>query len=190
VGKLHPEIDSTTADFIRAQRLFFVGTAPAGSTGRVNVSPKGLDTFRILDPRTVAYLDLTGSGIETVAHLRDNGRITFLFCSLENAPRILRLYGRGEAIEPGDPEFESLEAGFPRYDGTRTIIRVSVERIADSCGYGVPMFRYEGERPQLCQWAERKGPRGLARYRADNNRKSVDCLPGLRRTGSTVVDDH
>jgi hypothetical protein len=150
MGTLHPEIDSQIADFIRAQRLFFVGTAPAGSTGRSTV----------------------------------------LFCSLENAPRILRLYGRGDAIEPGDAEFESLEAGFPRYEGTRTIIRVSVERIADSCGYGVPMFRYQGERPQLRQWAERKGPRGLARYRADNNRKSVDGLPGLRRTGSTVVDDH
>jgi hypothetical protein len=138
-----------------------------------------LDSSRILDPRTVAYLDLTGSGVETIAHLRDNGRITFLFCAFEGPPKIVRLYGRGTVLRPGDADFAALAALFPPMAGVRSVIRVSLERVADSCGYGVPRYRYAGERDQLAEWAERKGPDGVATYRAKNNRQSIDGLDGL-----------
>lgn len=180
MGQSYAAIDERLAGFIRAQHLFFVATAPSGADGHVNISPKGLDTFRILDPRTVAYLDLTGSGVETIAHLRDNRRITLLFCALTGPPKILRLHGHGDVIEPGHGEFAALAAEFPQYDSTRAIIRVELERIADSCGYGVPLFRYEGERSQLLEWAQRRGPDGIRRYQAEKNAHSIDGLPGLR----------
>jgi hypothetical protein len=179
MAKTYEELDEALARFIAAQHMFFVATAPSGAGGHVNLSPKGLDSFRILDPRTVAYLDLTGSGIETIAHLRDNGRITILFCAFEGAPKILRLYGRGEAVRPEAPEFAALAAPFPSRPGVRSIVRVRLERIADSCGYGVPRYRYEGERQQLTDWAERKGADGIAQYQARNNTRSIDGLPGL-----------
>ena len=178
MGKTYDVIDEQLADFIRAQHVFFVATAPSAG-GRVNLSPKGLDAFRILDGRTVAYLDLTGSGVETIAHLRDNGRITIMFCAFEGPPKILRLYGRGEVLVPDHPEFARLAAGFPSHVGTRSVIRVAVERIADSCGYGVPRYRYEGERRQLLDWAARKGPTELETYRRGKNARSIDGLPGL-----------
>lgn len=180
MAKLYLEIDAGVAAFIGAQRIFFVGTAPAGTDGHVNLSPKGADTFRVLDARTVGYLDLTGSGIETVAHVRENGRITFMFCALDGAPKILRLYGRGEVIEPGDVDFDALRSVFPAVEGARAIIRAHIDRVADSCGYAVPVYRYEAERNQLQEWSRRKGPEGLVRYRADRNRYSIDGLPGLR----------
>jgi hypothetical protein len=183
VAKVYSAIDERLALFIHAQRLFFIGTAPAGRDGHINISPKGLDTFRILDPHTVAYLDLTGSGIETVAHLRENGRITLLFCAFEGAPKILRLRGRGEAIEPGDQGFASLRGQFPPFDGVRAIIRVVLDQISDSCGYGVPLYRYEGERSQLREWTDRKGPDGILKYQAEHNAHSIDGLPGLRGSG-------
>ncbi len=179
-----PAIDERNAAFIRAQRIFFVATAPRGGEGHVNLSPKGLDSFAILGPRTVAYLDFVGSGIETAAHLRENGRIVFMFCAFEGPPRILRLHGRGDVVEPGDAEWDSLALRFPRQEGVRAIVRAHLTRIADSCGYGVPLYRYEGERSQLAEWASRKGPDGLVRYQAEHNRKSLDGLPGLRRLGS------
>jgi len=179
MGKTYDTITEPLAEFITAQRLFFVGSAPAGAGGHVNVSPKGLDSFRILDPRTVAYLDLTGSGVETIAHLRDNGRITFLFCAFEGPPKIVRLYGRGAVVRAGDADFAALEALFPPRAGVRSVIRVAIERVADSCGYGVPRYRYAGERDQLGEWAARKGPDGVAAYRAKNNRHSIDGLDGL-----------
>lgn len=182
MGKSYDEIDGALAAFIRAQRLFFVGTAPAGTGGHVNVSPKGLDTFRILGPREVAYLDLTGSGIETMAHLRDNGRVTVMFCAFEGPPKILRLSGRGHAVEPAAPEFAALLRQFPPFDGVRSVIRVQLDRIADSCGYGVPLYEYVGERTQLREWAARKGPEGVRRYQAENNARSIDGLSGLRRS--------
>jgi hypothetical protein len=178
MGKTYDAIDTPLAEFIGAQHVFFVATAPP-TGGHVNLSPKGLDAFRILDDRTVAYLDLTGSGVETIAHLRDNGRITIMFCAFEGPPKIVRLYGRGEVLTPGHAEFASLAARFPTHAGTRSVIRVAVERIADSCGYGVPRYRYEGERQQLLDWAVRKGPDGLATYRHGNNARSIDGLPGL-----------
>ncbi|MDX2168539.1 MAG: pyridoxamine 5'-phosphate oxidase family protein [Deltaproteobacteria bacterium] len=179
MGKTFDAIDEALAAFIGAQRMFFVGSAPSGDGGHVNVSPKGHDTFRILDPHTVAYLDLTGSGVETIAHLRDNGRITFLFCAFEGPPKLVRLYGRGEVVRPGDAEFAGLAARFPALPGIRSIIRVGLERIADSCGYSVPRYAYQGERKQLTDWAERKGEDGLDTYRRARNARSIDGLKGL-----------
>ncbi len=180
MGKIHDQIDERVAGFIAAQKMFFVATAPLASDGRVNLSPKGLDSFRVLGPREVAYLDLVGSGVETIAHARENGRITLLFCAFEGPPKILRLYGRASVVEPADPEFAELAAHFTRHPGARSIIRIAVERIADSCGFGVPLYRFEGERSQLIDSAKRKGPDGLADYQRNNNSKSLDGLPGLR----------
>jgi hypothetical protein len=145
----------------------------------VNVSPKGLDTFRILDPTTVAYLDLTGSGVETIAHLRDNGRLTIMFCAFEGKPRILRLFGRGEVLVPGDDGFEALLPQFPELPGTRAIIRCHLDRIGDSCGYSIPFLDFAGERDTLIQWADRRGPDGIATYHDEKNRVSIDGLAGL-----------
>lgn len=183
MGKVFPELDERNAEFIRKQRVFFVASAPRADDGFVNLSPKGLESFAILDPLTVAYVDLVGSGIETVAHLRENGRIAILFCAFEGPPRLLRLHGRGDAVEPGDEEWEELARHFPGYASARAIIRVRLQRISDSCGYGVPLYRYQGERSQLLDWAERKGPEGVATYTIENNRVSLDGLPGLRRAG-------
>jgi len=180
MGKLFTEIDDGLRAFIQAQKLFFVATAPAGTEGHINLSPKGLDTLHILGPRQVAYLDFTGSGIETIAHLRDNGRITILFCAFNGPPRIVRLQGRGTALEPQDPEFAALLPQFDPLPGIRSIIRVELQRISDSCGYGVPLYRYEGDRAQLTAWADRKGAAGLEEYRQKNNAASIDGLPGLR----------
>jgi hypothetical protein len=167
------------AELIAAQHVFFVATAPTGPGGHVNLSPKGLDTFAVLDPHTVAWLDLTGSGVETIAHLRENGRITMMFCSFEGRPTIVRLHGRGEVLALGTPEAEALIARFPSRPGSRSVIRVAVERVSTSCGYGVPLMRFEGERSLLGEWAEKKGADGLVAYRAEKNATSVDALPGL-----------
>jgi Pyridoxamine 5'-phosphate oxidase len=180
MGKLYDGIDATLTRFIAAQHMFFVASAPLDPAGHINLSPKGLESFRVIDPRTVAYLDLTGSGIETVSHIRENGRIVILFCAFEGAPKILRLHGSGEAVEPGDPRFQDLLRLFPDLPGVRSVVVVSLERISDSCGYGVPLYRYQGERTQLLDWARRKGQRGLVRYRADNNLASIDGIPGLK----------
>lgn len=179
MGKPFDEIDDEVAAFLGRQRVFFVATAPLSPDGHVNVSPKGLDTFRVLGPRTVAYLDLTGSGIETAAHLRENGRITLMFCAFEGRPRIVRLYGRGRWVGPGDAGWAELRAGFPDRPGARGVIVVELDRLADSCGYAVPLFEPRGDRRQLTDWAEAKGEDGLARYRARKNRRSIDGLPGL-----------
>jgi predicted pyridoxine 5'-phosphate oxidase superfamily flavin-nucleotide-binding protein len=180
MGKVSETIDERVREFIGQQRLFFVASAPSGSEGRVNLSPKGLDTFRILDDRTVSYLDFVGSGVETIAHLAENGRIVIMFCAFEGPPKIVRLHGRGEVVEPGDGRFASLRDRFPAAPGTRAVILVHVERISDSCGYAVPLYRYEGERSQLGAWAEKKGAEGLVQYQKDKNAASIDGLPGLR----------
>ena len=188
MAKVYTEIDERIASFIRAQHVFFVGTAPSAAAGHVNVSPKGLDAFRILGPTTVAYLDLTGSGIETVAHLRDNGRICFMFCAFEGAPKILRLYGHGEVITAEHASFAALRALFALTVDARSVIRVRLDRIADSCGYGVPLYRYEGERTQLTEWAARKGSDGIREYQSANNAHSIDGLPGLNsRSGNDLL---
>ncbi len=180
MGRTYEAIDERLARFFDRQHVFFVGTAPSGSDGHVNVSPKGLDgTFAVLDHHTVAYLDLTGSGVETIAHLEDNGRIVVMFCAFEGPPRIVRLHGRGEVVPPGDPRFPDLAGRFPARAGIRSVIVISVERIADSCGYGVPRMRFEAERDELDRWAERQGAEGIARYQATRNAHSIDGLPGL-----------
>lgn len=181
MGQVFDEIDTRNAAWIRRQHVFFVASAPRADEGFVNLSPKGLDSFAILDPRTVAYIDLVGSGIETVAHARENGRIVFMFCAFEGPPRILRLHGRAEVVEPGDSEWEALARLFPPYPSARAVIRARLERVSDSCGYAVPLLRYEGERSALLEWAERRGPEGVAAYKAEKNRRSLNGLPGLRR---------
>jgi Pyridoxamine 5'-phosphate oxidase len=138
VAKAYPEINAELAHFIEAQSVFFVATAPLDANGHVNLSPKGLDTFRILGPTTIAYLDIFGSGVETIAHLRENGRIVVMFCAFQGAPKILRLHGQGRVVEPREPGFAALEAHFPVYEGTHAIMVVEITRISDSCGYGVP----------------------------------------------------
>lgn len=179
MGKLYDSINPSLARFIAEQRMFFVATAPLDPAGHVNLSPKGLESFRVIDSRTVAYLDLTGSGIETVAHVRENQRIVIMFCAFAGPPKVLRLYGRGEVMEAGAPRFDQLRALFPDLPGVRSIVVVTLDRIADSCGWGVPLYHYEGERSQLLEWAEHKGVDGVAKYRAENNRVSVDGLSGL-----------
>jgi hypothetical protein len=178
MGKVYEEIDERLTAFIQSQQMYFVATAPLAADGHVNLSPKGLDSFAILGPRTVAYLDLTGSGIETVAHVRENGRIVILFCALEGPPKLVRLHGCGEAITPEHPEFAGLVARFPEHRAVRSVVRVEVARISDSCGYGVPLYEYRGQREQLGAWAERKGD-AVAEYQRDNNARSIDGLPGL-----------
>jgi hypothetical protein len=182
MGRLYPEIDASLRAFIETQRVFFVASAPAGTGGRVNLSPKGLDSLRILGPRRIAYLDYVGSGAETIAHLRENGRIVLMFCAFEGHPKILRLHGRGHTLERQDAGYAELRRLFPPTPSGRSIIRVEIERIADSCGYGVPRYRYEGERTQLADWAARKGEQGLLAYQREHNAASIDGLPALRWT--------
>ena len=178
MGRVHEALDDNLIDWIGQQHLFFVASAPLDG-GHVNLSPKGHDTFRVIDKSTVAYLDLTGSGVETIAHIRENGRLTIMFCAFEGPPRILRLYGRGEAIEPDAPDFEDLAETFPALPGVRSIIRLTIDRISSSCGYSVPFLAYEGERETLLDWAERKGPEGIEAYHAEKNSTSIDGMAGL-----------
>lgn len=179
MGKVYPEISADLAEWIQRQHLFFVATAPLDADGLINCSPKGLDSFAVLGPTTVAYLDFVGSGVETVAHLRENGRIVIMFCAFEGAPKVLRLHGTGRVAEPGSAEFEALRSRFPDYPGARSIIIVKVTRISDSCGFGVPEYRYAGDRAALVRFAEQKGPEGLIAYQAKYNRRSVEGLPGI-----------
>jgi hypothetical protein len=179
MGRQHEEITPELGDWLGAQKLFMVATAPLAGDGLVNCSPKGMDTFRILGPRTVAYLDLTGSGVETIAHLRENGRIVFLFMALDGPPRIVRLHGTGEVLAADSPEFPGLAGRFPDYPGARAVIRARLVRISDSCGFAVPRLAFVGERDTLVRWAQAKGPEGLEDYRARNNARSLDGLPGI-----------
>ena len=182
MGKSYPALDDRLIEFIKQQHVFFVGTAPLRADGLLNLSPKGLDCLAVLDPHTVAYLDLTGSGIETVSHLRENGRIVLMFCAFDGPPKIVRLHGRGQVFQPGDEEFRALIGRFPTYPATRSVIRVAIQRIGDSCGFGVPVMRYEHDRDQMGQWAERKGSEGITAYQREKNLVSLDGLPGLRVT--------
>jgi hypothetical protein len=192
MAKVFERIDEHQRQWIAARELFFVGTAPLAGDGRVNVSPKGpIGTFRILDDHTVAYLDMVGSGAETVAHLRENGRIVLMFCAFEGPPRILRLHGRGQIVPAGDPHFEDLcaRADFDAPHGIeaarRAVILIEVERVADACGYGVPLMSYEGERPHAEKWAAKKlrvdGEGAIDEYMAAKNAASIDGLPAFER---------
>jgi len=191
VGKVFKGIDAKLADWIVHQRMFFVGTAPADG-GHVNVSPKGpIESLRILGPTRVAYLDVIGSGAETIAHLRENGRICVMLCAFDGPPRIVRLHGRGTVLLPADDEYAALYDGFDVPDsfavdpGARSVITVEVDRVADSCGYGVPLMTYEGERTQQVAWVDRKlrqdGTAALDRYVAEKNALSIDGLPAIDR---------
>jgi hypothetical protein len=180
MGKVYEGIGEHVDAFIRRQRVFFVATAPLAADGHVNCSPKGLDTLAILDPHTIAYLDLTGSGVETIAHLRENGRIVLMFMALDGPPKIVRLHGHGRIVAPHDRDFATLRARFPaHHDGVRSVVVVAIDRVSDSCGYGVPEYAYVGERTQLPAWTRKKGPDGLAQYRKEKNCASIDGLPGV-----------
>ncbi|HAI10103.1 MAG TPA: pyridoxamine 5'-phosphate oxidase [Phycisphaerales bacterium] len=176
-------LNNRQREFIHQQQMFFVGTAPmaGGEDGHINLSPKGVGgTFAILDDQTFAYLDYTGSGIETIAHLRENGRICIMFCAFDGAPNILRIHGKGRVILPDNSEFDSLLPSFTAStDGVRSIIHITAKRINDSCGYGVPLYEYQGQRTKLTDWAVKKGPAGVADYQAKKNVTSLDGLPAL-----------
>ncbi len=176
MGAVHDDISPDLARWIGEQPMFFVATA--ARDGHVNVSPKGLDTLRVLGPRKVAYLDLTGSGVETIAHLHENGRITLMWCAFEGNPRIARVHGAGAVHTFGTPAFDAFASRFPALPGRRSVIEVDVERVSTSCGYAVPIMRYEGARDRLLDWARKKGD-GLPDYWADKNGESIDGLPGL-----------
>jgi hypothetical protein len=180
MGKVYEQIDATLEGFIRDQQMFFVATAPLNAGGHINLSPKGLETLRVLGPHSMAYLDYVGSGAETIAHLRENGRVVLMLCAFQGAPRIVRFHGHGEVLQPHDHEFNRLLALFPPGPAGRAIIRISISRISDSCGYGVPLYAFERHRSQLGDWAARKGAQGLLEYQQENNRISIDGLPALR----------
>jgi hypothetical protein len=176
MGKVFDRITPELEAFIEAQPLFFTATAPLAKRGHVNLSPKGLDCFRVFSPTEVAYLDLTGSGNETAAHLTENERIAFMFCAFTGAPRIVRLYGNGTVVLPGTPRWAELAGRFPSFPGARQIIAAEITRVQTSCGYGVPLMDFAGQRDTLCRWAEAKGEE-LPRYRREKNAKSIDGLP-------------
>ena len=178
MGKTYDRLDERLQGWIADQRMFSVATAPSVPGGHVNVSPKGhADTFTILDGRTAASLDLTGSGSETVGHLRDNGRITLMFCAFSGPPRILRLHGQGRVVVPGDERWARLAGRFPARRGVRAVVAVEVERIADSCGYAVPLYDYAGERDLLDQWTARKDDAALAAYGTQRNTGASTASP-------------
>jgi hypothetical protein len=184
VGKIFDGIDERLAAWIERQHLFFVGTAPLAPDGHVNVSPKGdLRWFRILGPREVAYLDFVGSGAETIAHARENGRIVLMFCAFDGPPRIVRLHGRATVLLAGEDGFDELLERFdPPEHALRSLIRVDVERIADSCGYGVPLMRFDGKRTQYERWVDKKvRDGGLEAYVEEKNAESIDGLPAVAR---------
>ena len=175
MAKFYSEITPVLHDFIKEQKIFFTATAP--QQGHINVSPKGIDTFRCIDSNTVAYLDLTGSGNETSAHLIENGRMTIMFCSFSEKPLILRLYGRGKVIKPRDKEWQTFHSLFQSLPGERQIIVLEVEFVQTSCGYGVPLYEFKQERGSLIEWANKKGEQGIKEYWAAKNLKSIDGLP-------------
>jgi hypothetical protein len=176
MAKVHEQITEHLQTFISQQHIFFVATAPLAAEGHVNLSPKGVNCFRVLSPSRVAYMDLIGSGNETSAHLLENGRITFMFCAFDGPPNILRLYGTGRAVLPGQPEWDELAAHFTLYANTRQIIIAEIERVQTSCGFGVPRYDYTGERDQLFKWADTQTPEKLVEYQRKNNLTSIDGL--------------
>ncbi|MEA2310183.1 MAG: hypothetical protein QOE28_151 [Solirubrobacteraceae bacterium] len=189
MGRVYDGIDDHQRDWIARQAMFFVGSAPLAAEGHVNVSPKGpIGTLKVLDERTVAYLDIVGSGAETIAHVRENGRVVVMLCAFDGPPRILRLHGRGEVVRAGEPRFAELleQGGFEPFEvpeSHRAIVVVHVTRVADSCGYGVPLMRYEGERPhQTASSAKRvrvNGPEAYVAYQREKNAVSIDGLPAV-----------
>ncbi|GAA0438073.1 pyridoxamine 5'-phosphate oxidase [Acrocarpospora corrugata] len=190
MGKVYEELTDRLRSFIAEQPVYFVATAPE-SGGHVNVSPKGYpDTFAVLDNTTVAYLDLDGSGVETIAHIRDNGRITIMFCAFSGKPNIVRLYGTGTIITPEEPEFAELITKFGPHPGVRSIIVITCDRITDSCGFAVPFMTFQKDRMLLDEQKGRKDAQGQRAYKAKNNRESIDGLPGLRADETEPIHQH
>jgi hypothetical protein len=179
MGKLMKEIDATLQEWIGQQKIFFVATAPLAAEGLVNCSPKGLDSFRVLDEHTVAYQDLTGSGVETIAPVKETKRIVIMFCAFDGPPKIVRLHGEGEVLEPHHPDFEAVHAYFTPHMGLRSYIRVKLSRVADSCGYAVPKYEFVEDRDVLDKWCDRKGEQGIVDYKKEKNGFSLDGLRGL-----------
>lgn len=174
MGKFSQEISEQHQRFIENQHLFFVGTAPSNPEGHINISPKGLDSFKVLSPNQVAYMDIIGSGNETAAHIGENGRITFMFCSFDKVPNILRLYGNGRVVLAEDSDWNELCNHFTIYPSTRQIIIAEIHLIQTSCGYGIPLYEYVSERSIHFEWAEKKGEEGLAQYIKEKNSVSLD----------------
>ena len=183
MGKTYDHLTDKLIDFISAQKMFFVATAPLSGEGHVNVSPKGYDAFKIIDPLTVAYLDTGGSGIETQAHAIENGRVTLMFCAFEGAPLIVRLYGTATVTQWDEPGFEDLIALFPDFARARGVFTIKLHRITDSCGWGVPLYDFQGDRDQLKRFADNpnKTPEDWAEKWRTNNAVSIDGLPGVRQ---------
>jgi len=179
MSKLHEAITPELAAWIEQQQMFFVGTAPLDANGHVNISPKGGEAFKIINPVEVVYQDYTGSGAETAAHIQENGRIVIMFCAFAGPPQILRLHGHGTLITPNHPRYAELAAYFPPNAGTRAYIHIAVSRIADSCGYSVPFYEFQAQRDILDRWASSKKPEQLAAYRAEKNQQSIDGLPAF-----------
>jgi len=175
MAKFYPALIEELVAFIQRQHIFFVASAPAN--GRINISPKGLDALRVVSEQEVAYLDLTGSGNETAAHLKENGRLTLMFCSVEGPPLILRLYGKGRVVWPGDADWAHYHGLFMKQPGERQIIVLKIESLQTSCGAGVPLYSYHGERDALLDWARKKGADGMRDYRREKNQISIDGLP-------------
>ncbi|WBX71271.1 pyridoxamine 5'-phosphate oxidase family protein [Tenacibaculum retecalamus] len=174
MAKFNNKITSRVQQFIAAQKVFFVATSP--KNGRINLSPKGMDSFRVLNENRVAWLSVTGSGNETSAHLLDDNRITIMFCAFEGAPNILRLYGTAKEVLPNDAEWDDLITQFPKLSGTRQIFDVTVESTQNSCGMSIPFYEYKEERNELLSWAEEKGDTGIEQYWEDKNKISIDGL--------------
>ena len=175
MSKFYTKITSRLQKFIEAQKIFFVATAP--NSGRINLSPKGMDSFRVINENRVLWLNVTGSGNETAAHLLENDRITMMFCSFEGAPNILRLYGKGKEIKEGDTSWNELISLFPETPGTRQIFDITIESAQTSCGMSIPFFEYQGERNELNEWATEQGKEGIKEYWENKNQTSIDGLP-------------
>lgn len=182
MGKEYTEINEKVQSWIERQRIFFVATAPMSGDGLLNCSPKGLDCFRVLGPTEIGYVDTGGSGIETVSHLRENGRIVIMMCAFEGPPKIYRFYGKGTALEPHDDMFAETLARFPQQPAARNIILIDVQRIMDSCGYGVPLFEFQKDRDSLSNYFANQSEEEILAYRSNRNRVSLDGLPGLQLT--------
>ncbi len=180
MGQVYPEITSAIRAWIEKQVLYFVSTAPLSGDGHINCSPKGLDSFRILDSYNVCYLDLLGSGAETASHVRENGRIVFMFCAFQGPPKIIRLHGKARVVLPDSSDWAHLNALFPEHRAKRSIITASIDRISDSCGFGVPLMELKGERGAMEKWCEGKSDDDFDQYRRKKNALSIDGLPGFK----------
>jgi hypothetical protein len=179
MGKFENSISAKLQKWIKKQKIFFVSTAPLSATGHINCSPKGLDSFRIIDDKTVVYEDLTGSGAETIAHVNENKRIVIMFCAFDGPPLIVRLYGEGEIITKNEQEFSTIQPLFTPRAGVRAYIKIHLTRVSDSCGYSVPLYEFKQDRDVLDKWFNRKGEDGLIEYQKENNQISLDGLKAL-----------